>query len=98
MRLFKAILLLMLVASIVPTVMVGWLSVHDTRELIVRDAQELTQERVEQLRLKSERYLEDPTRAVMTLARVPGFFALPLSEQRMHVSAVLNQSLTPVPA
>ncbi|MBF5044471.1 HD domain-containing protein [Aggregicoccus sp. 17bor-14] len=92
MRLFKAILLLMLVASIVPTVMVGWLSVHDTREILVRDAQELTQERVEQLRLKSERYLEEPTRAVMSLARVPGFFALPLSEQRTHVASVLNQS------
>lgn len=92
MRLFKAMLLLMLVASIVPTVMVGWLSVHDTRELLVRDSQELTQERVEQLRLKSERYLEEPTRAVMGLARVPGFFALPLSEQRTHVASVLNQS------
>jgi len=92
MRLFKAMLLLMLVASIVPTAMVGWLSAHDTREILVRDAQELTQARVEQLRLKSERYLEEPTRAVMGLARVPGFFALPLSEQRTHVASVLNQS------
>ena len=52
MRLFKAILLLMLIASIIPTVMVGWLSVSDTRELLVRDAQELAQEHVKQLRLK----------------------------------------------
>ncbi len=52
MRLFRAILLLMLVASIIPTVMVGSLSVSHTRELLVRDAQELAQERVKQLRLK----------------------------------------------
>ncbi len=65
MRLFKTILLLMLVASIVPTVMVGWLSVSDTRELLVRDAQELAQERVKQLRLKTEGFLAEPTRAVM---------------------------------
>ena len=46
MRLFRAILLLMLVAAIIPTLMVGWLSVSHTRELLVRDAQELAQERV----------------------------------------------------
>ncbi len=54
MRLFKTLLLLMLVASLVPTVMVGLLSVSDTRELLMRDAQELAQERVKQLKLKAE--------------------------------------------
>jgi hypothetical protein len=38
------------VTSLVPTVMVGLLSVSDTRELLVRDAQELAQERVKQLK------------------------------------------------
>jgi HD-GYP domain-containing protein (c-di-GMP phosphodiesterase class II) len=92
MRLFKTILLLMLVASLVPTGMVGWQSVSDTRELLVRDAQELAQERVKQLKLKVEGYLAEPTRAALGLTRVPRFFTLPLEQQRAHVTAVLNQS------
>ena len=92
MRLFKTLLLLMLVASLVPTVMVGGLSVSDTRELLVRDAQELAQERVKQLKLKAESFLAEPTRAVMSMARVPHFFGLPLEQQQTYLSAVLNQS------
>lgn len=91
MRLFKAILLLMLVVSIVPTLMVGWLSVSHTRELLVRDAQELAQERVKQLRLKAEIFLGEPTEAVMGLARVPNFFGLPLQAQQTHLASVLSQ-------
>ncbi|MCE9666284.1 HD domain-containing protein [Myxococcus stipitatus] len=91
MRLFKAILLLMLVVSIVPTLMVGWLSVSDTRELLVRDAQELAQERVKQLRLKVEIFLGEPTEAVMGLARVPDFFSLPTEAQQTHLASVLSQ-------
>lgn len=92
MRLFKAILLLMLVVSIIPTVMVGWLSVSHTRELLIRDAQELAQERVKQLRLKAEGFLEDPTQMVVGLSSVPGgFFTLPRDTQRSHIAAVLNQ-------
>ncbi|AGC43672.1 HAMP domain/HD domain-containing protein [Myxococcus stipitatus DSM 14675] len=91
MRLFKAILLLMLLVSIVPTLMVGWLSVSHTRELLVRDAQELAQERVKQLRLKAEIFLGEPTEAVMGLARVPDFFALPLPAQQTHLASVLSQ-------
>ncbi|NTX08143.1 HD domain-containing protein [Myxococcus sp. CA051A] len=91
MRLFKAILLLMLVVSIVPTLMVGWLSVTHTRELLVRDAQELAQERVKQLRLKAEIFLGEPTEAVMGLARVPDFFGLPLEAQQTHLASVLSQ-------
>src|SRR5262249_36584952 len=90
-RLFKSILLLMLVASIIPTAMVGWLSISDTRELLVGDAQELAQERVKQLRMRAENTLEDPLRAVLGLARVPRFFSLPPAEQRTHVATVLNQ-------
>ncbi|MFP2963504.1 HD domain-containing phosphohydrolase [Myxococcus sp. 1LA] len=91
MRLFKAILLLMLVVGVVPTLMVGWLSVSHTRELLVRDAQELAQERVKQLRLKAEIFLGEPTDAVLGLARVPGFFGLPLEAQQAHLASVLNQ-------
>ncbi len=90
MRLFKAILLLMLVASIIPTVMVGWLSVSHTRELLVRDAQELAQERVKQLRLKLENFLSEPSDAVVGLAN-SGFFTLPPSEQRALLGSVLTQ-------
>ncbi|ATB42260.1 HAMP domain/metal-dependent phosphohydrolase [Cystobacter fuscus] len=91
MRLFKTLLLLMLVASLVPTVMVGLLSVSDTRELLVRDAQEMAQERVKQLKLKAETFLAEPTRAVMGMARVPQFFSLPLEQQQTYLRSVLNQ-------
>ncbi len=92
MKLFKAILLLMLVASLVPTLMVGLLSLADARKILVRDAQELAQERVKQLRLRTEGVLHEPARAVMGLSRVPGFFRLPLAEQRGHIAAILSQS------
>ncbi len=91
MRLFKAILLLMLIAAIIPTLMVGWLSVSHTRELLVRDAQELAQERVKQLRLKAEVFLAEPTRAVVGLARLTSLFELPIESQRAHLTSVLNQ-------
>jgi HD-GYP domain-containing protein (c-di-GMP phosphodiesterase class II) len=90
-RLFKAILLLMLVVGLVPTLMVGWLSVSQTRELLVRDAQELAQERVKQLQLKTEDFLGEPTDTVLGLARVPGFFTLPLVAQQTHLASVLTQ-------
>jgi HD-GYP domain-containing protein (c-di-GMP phosphodiesterase class II) len=81
----------MLVVSVVPTTMVGWLSVSDTRELLIGDAQELAQERVKQLRMKTEAVVEEPLRGAMGLARVPRFFSLPMQEQRAQISAVLNQ-------
>ncbi len=91
MRLFWTLLLLMLVAAVIPTAVVGWLSVANTRELLVRDAQELAQERVKQLRLKTRALLDEPTRAAVGLARVPGFFELPLAEQQTHLGALLTQ-------
>jgi putative nucleotidyltransferase with HDIG domain len=90
-KLFKAIFLLMLVVGVVSTATVGLLVLSDTRELLTRDAQELSGERVKQLRLKTERALEEPVRVVVTLARTPGFFALPLAEQRALVTSVLTQ-------
>jgi len=90
-RLFKTILLLMIVVSVVPTTMVGWLSVSDTRELLIGDAQELAQERVKQLRMKAEAVVDEPLRGAMGVARVPQFFSLPITEQRAHIAAILNQ-------
>ncbi|KFE59789.1 HD domain-containing phosphohydrolase [Hyalangium minutum] len=90
MRLFKAILLLMLVASIIPTVMVGWLSVSHTRELLVRDAQELAQEHVKQLRLKLGELLSEPTQPVLALANT-AFFSRTEVEQRALLASVLIQ-------
>ncbi|HVE87083.1 MAG TPA: phosphodiesterase, partial [Myxococcales bacterium] len=89
MRLFKTILLLMLVASIVPTLMVGALSVSDTREMLIRNAQELAQERVRQLSLRSEGQLSDSGRAVTGLARVYNLFHLPLKEQQKQIQNLL---------
>jgi HD-GYP domain-containing protein (c-di-GMP phosphodiesterase class II) len=91
MRLFKTTLILMLVVSAVPTAMVGWLSVADTREMLIGDAQELAQERVTQLRIKAEAILDGPLRAAMSLARIPGFFGLPMLEQRAQIASILNQ-------
>jgi HD-GYP domain-containing protein (c-di-GMP phosphodiesterase class II) len=89
-RLFKAILLLMLVASIIPTVMVGWLSVSHTRELLVRDAQELAQEHVKHLRLKLGELLSEPTQPVLALANTAFFTRTPV-EQRALLASVLIQ-------
>jgi len=90
-KLFKAIFLLMLVVGIVSTATVGLLVLNDTRELLTRDAQELSGERVKQLRLKTERALEEPVRAVLALSRTPAFFSLPLFEQRALITSVLTQ-------
>jgi HD-GYP domain-containing protein (c-di-GMP phosphodiesterase class II) len=89
-RLFKAILLLMLIASIIPTVMVGWLSVSHTRELLVRDAQELAQERVKQLRLKLGELLSEPSRALLGLANAT-FFTRDYVEQKAVLGSVMIQ-------
>lgn len=91
MRLFKQLLILMVVASAIPTALVAWMSVNDTRELLVRDAQELAQERVKQLQLKTRTLLDEPTRAAVGLTRIPSFFALPQTEKQTHLASVLTQ-------
>lgn len=91
MSVFKTLLLLMLAAAAIPTALVAWLTVQDTRELLVRDAQELAQERVKQLRLKAQRLLDEPTRSAAVLARVPGFLQLPIAEQQTHLASILTQ-------
>ena len=89
MRLFKTILLLMLVASVVPILGVGALSVSDMREKLKSNAQELAQERVRQLALRAEGLLADSGRAVGSLARVYKFFQLPLEEQQTLIHNLL---------
>ena len=80
MRLFTAIFLLMLGVGLVSTGVVGLLVLSDTRELLTRDAQELSAERVRQVSLKATQALEAPVRSVTSLARVPGFLGLSLPE------------------
>ena len=89
MRLFKTILLLMLVASIVPILGMGALSISDTREMLKRNAQELAQERVRQLSLRAEGLLENSARVVGSLARVYNFFDLPLKDQQLQIQNML---------
>jgi HD-GYP domain-containing protein (c-di-GMP phosphodiesterase class II) len=88
-RLFKTILLLMLVAAVVPILGIGALSISDTRELLKGNAQELAQERVHQLSLRAEGMLADSGRAVGSLARVYKFFQLPLAEQQTLIHNLL---------
>ncbi|HYV46810.1 MAG TPA: HD domain-containing phosphohydrolase [Myxococcaceae bacterium] len=89
MRLFKTILLLMLVAAVVPILGVGALAISDTREMLKGNAQELAQERVRQLSFRSEALLADSGRAVTSLARVYKFFQLPLTEQQTLIHNLL---------
>ncbi len=91
MKLFKAIFLLMLGVGLVSTAVVGLLVLSDTRELLTRDAQELSAERVRQLSMRTTAALEAPLRTVTALARVPGFLSLPLAEQRAHLASVLTE-------
>jgi HD-GYP domain-containing protein (c-di-GMP phosphodiesterase class II) len=90
-KLFRTLLLLMLIASLVPTVMVGGLSLADARKVLSTDAQELAQERVKRLRQQLLTVLDEPTRAAAVLARGPELLAAPLADQRAQLAAVLNQ-------
>ncbi|HLL53548.1 MAG TPA: phosphodiesterase, partial [Myxococcaceae bacterium] len=90
MRLFKTILLLMLVAAIIPVSMVAVLSVSDSGEILVRSAQELTQERVKHISLKTRNLLDEPLRAVAGLAG-PDFMGLSQPEKQARLKTVLNQ-------
>jgi putative nucleotidyltransferase with HDIG domain len=90
-KLFKAIFLLMLGVGLVSTAVVGLLVLSDTRELLTRDAQELSAERVRQVSMRTTAALEAPLRTVTALARVPGFLSLPQAEQRAHLASVLTE-------
>ena len=68
MRLFRLTLLLMLVCSLVPAALFGFQSLRSTRALLIRDVQELHQERVKQLRLRTEALLDPPLRSVQVAA------------------------------
>ncbi len=90
MRLLKATVLAVLVASLIPTLIVGWLSVADTSQLLTQDAEELAKERVKQIRMRVDRILEEPVRALTRVAQLPGFFELPPGEQRAQLYALLR--------
>src|SRR5690606_14376566 len=92
MRLFRLTLLLMLACSIVPAAVFGWQTLRATRALLVRDVQELHQERVKQLRLRTSALLDPSVRAVRGLAAFPGFSTLPAEQQRLQLSTVLSQN------
>jgi HD-GYP domain-containing protein (c-di-GMP phosphodiesterase class II) len=91
MRLFKTLLLFMLIAGVVPIAMLGALSRSHTRELLMRSAQELAQERVKQVALKAQNTLNEPANAALSLRRIPAFFQLPLPEKQAHLAFALNQ-------
>ncbi|HLT29391.1 MAG TPA: HD domain-containing phosphohydrolase [Myxococcaceae bacterium] len=92
MRLFRLTLLLMLACSIVPASVFGWQTLRSTRALLVRDVQELHQERVKQLRLRTGSLIDPPIRAVRGLAAFPGFSTLPADQQRLQLATVLSQN------
>jgi len=92
MRLFRLTLLLMLTCSVVPAALYGWHTLRSTRTLLVRDVQELHQERVKQLRLRTEALIDPPLRSVRGLAALPGLSTLPAEQQRLQLSAVLSQN------
>src|SRR5262249_3258283 len=86
-----SIFLLMLGVGLISTGLVGLLVLSDTRELLTRDAQELSAERVRQGSLKASPALEGPVRAGASLARVPGFLSLPRTEQRATLATLLAE-------
>jgi HD-GYP domain-containing protein (c-di-GMP phosphodiesterase class II) len=89
-RLLKITVLAVLVVSLIPTLMVGWLSVADTSQLLTQDAQELAKERVKLLRLRVERILEEPVHALTRVAQLPGFFDLAPAEQHAQLYSLFR--------
>lgn len=68
MKLLKTILLLMLIASAVPTALLGVLVVASNRDKLTTNAQELAQERVTRLRLQIANALGETRRVVESAA------------------------------
>lgn len=91
MRLFRTLLLLMMVASVVPTAIVGWTSLSDTRTVLVHDAQNLARERARGVSLRLQSILESGARATEALAGTPRLVDLPLAEQQLNLRALLQQ-------
>ena len=91
MRLFRSVLLLMLFASAVPTVVLGWLLASTSRDQLTTDALELAAERVERLRLEAATWLAEARRAVEEAARGTGWAALDAGERREAVAALLGR-------
>jgi putative nucleotidyltransferase with HDIG domain len=68
MKLFKTILFLMLIASAVPTGLLGYLAFKSNRDKLVTQAQELAEERVSRLRLQISNLLGETRRAAESAA------------------------------
>jgi putative nucleotidyltransferase with HDIG domain len=89
MRLFRAMLLLIAVASAVPTALLGVLLARTSRDQLVTDALELASERVERLRLQVEEVLGDAARALEGTARHSAWRELDLDARRRAVAGLL---------
>ena len=91
MRLFRAVLLLMLFASAVPTAVLGWLLASSSRDQLVTDALELASERVERLRLEAGGWLAESRRAVEEAGRQTAWASLTVGARRDEVAALLER-------
>ena len=98
MRSLKTTVLLILVASFVPTLMVAWLTVSDTRNVLRLDAEEVAKQHVSELRMKAETLLAEPARAIGRLSQFEEFWELSSAQRLAYLAAVvrLHSELTAV--
>ncbi len=107
MKLFKAILFFMLIASAVPTVLLGYLAFSSNRDKLVTQAQELAEERVTRLRLQISNLMGETRRAVESAAdgfttgddesRRRSLAALLSAHDEIHIVTVLNPAGARIP-
>ncbi len=91
MRLFRTILALMLLASAVPTAVLGWLLASTSSDQLVTDALELAGERVERLRLQASSWLGEAGRAVEDVARGSAWAGAGLGERQRLLASLLER-------
>lgn len=91
MRSLKTTVLLILVASFVPTLMVAWLTVSDSRNVLRQDAEEVAKQQVSELRIKAESLLAEPARAIGRLAQFGGFWELSPEQRLAYLAAAVRQ-------
>ncbi len=91
MRLFRSILVVMLLTSAVPTAVLGWLLVSTSHAQLVTDSLELAAERVERLRLRTGDYLAGASRAAAELAGGTRWSELDAAESRRVLDGLLSR-------